>query len=389
MTNEISNMRYLSNKNLKSFGTIDINSNDSKVDNYVMEDFHLQLQNKYYIDNNNNNNDSYSVLSFSNKSNYTNNESIINTNDTIIQLASLNEQHILLNQKYIEAIKNIKLLKNEILQIKETTPSILLFYSILQVDTCIPKLQQLLLQLYNIKVALNNKEEEINNNNNNNYDIIADNVTIKRFQICIDCIPDINNLLVRYTHLYDQWKLQHDKLIQESQSLSPSYGYIHSIKNNTCPICFHELLLTSSSPSSLLLLSTPTRDNDSHTTPSNTALLSTLTSHLHSHENKNKTYYSKKSPIKSHIYSASAPSSRKNSFSSLSSTSPILSYSDKNHNNSHHNDVSPQLQSLHQYNNHISNNQDSGNDHNTTNSNCLQLILPPITTHNVGVKKKT
>eukprot|EP01041_Mallomonas_annulata_P001479 gene1479-2843_t len=128
-----------------------------------------------------------------------------------------------MREQLIKAIEENTLLKQRLFESEKKTdhtPSALLFFATLQDDGTIPNMQQLVLQLTNIKTFVEGDEH-------------MDFPTLrKRLQVCVDCMPTVHNLLTRFMTLHSKWSQDRAKMFTERNYLGGDAD-----QAMICPLC--------------------------------------------------------------------------------------------------------------------------------------------------------
>lgn len=137
------------------------------------------------------------------------------------EIAKLNEQIVVLQEDYAD----LEVEAFEALQKTDGTPGALIFFSLLGEPKYIQNLQQLILQLQQLKGFASGNSH-------------IDYLTLKkRVQVCVVSIPNIQKLLDKYFHLYEKWSLHRMNWFTERNRTG---GSADAYTN--CPLCYHDLL---------------------------------------------------------------------------------------------------------------------------------------------------
>ena len=105
----------------------------------------------------------------------------------------------------------------------DRTPGALLFFAAMHDGGTVPNLQQLVLQLVNIKPLTDGSEH-------------MDFPTLrKRLQVCVECLPGLQRFISKYTNMHNKWVLERLRLFngRNGPGVSPEMQLI-------CPLCIAE-----------------------------------------------------------------------------------------------------------------------------------------------------
>lgn len=124
-----------------------------------------------------------------------------------------------------EEKEDLELELMEAVKAKDRTPDAILFFALMHDPSYIPNLQQLCLQMKQIKGFLD-------------YSVHMDYVTLrKRLQVCLVLVPNIDKLVEKYGLMYQQWSHFRRNWFAERNLRG---GSAESF--TTCPLCYRSLL---------------------------------------------------------------------------------------------------------------------------------------------------
>lgn len=153
-----------------------------------------------------------------------------NMNDNVLyqENRQLREENEILRMNLETADDDIADLEEEMLEVvkeKDRAPSALLFFTLLHDPSFVQTLQQLVLQLSQLRPFAEGNTTHI------------DFVTMKkRIQVCIVCIPGVEKLLNYYSTIYGRWATHRNNWFV---SRSVTGGAADNLA--TCPLCYHDL----------------------------------------------------------------------------------------------------------------------------------------------------
>jgi hypothetical protein len=124
-----------------------------------------------------------------------------------------------------EEKEDLELEMLEVVKAKDRTPDAILFFSLMHDPSFVPNLQQLCLQMKQIRGFLD-------------YSVHMDYVMLrKRLQVCMVLTPNIDKLVEKYGLMYKQWSHFRRNWFAERNLRG---GSAESF--TTCPLCYHSLV---------------------------------------------------------------------------------------------------------------------------------------------------
>ena len=134
------------------------------------------------------------------------------------------EKHLsALEAELRDADNEIEDLEKELFEAQQgadRTPGALLFFAALQDEGAVPTMQQLVLQLGQLKSFAECAEH-------------VDFPTLrKRLQVCVECVPNIQKFMSKYSSMVQKWSQDRFKLFSNRNTVTASADLAH-----ICPLC--------------------------------------------------------------------------------------------------------------------------------------------------------